>query len=88
MTGWLVSLVGLGLVLAAVLTSNVAIESAFGRSPGSLSWGPTLFRVLLALHGVLLIGMGFLRRRAPGDGATSKDAQERKTGAVVWICLG
>ena len=45
---------GTVLVLAAALVSNTSIEMALGRAPGSLLWGPALFRGLLAFHGALL----------------------------------
>lgn len=45
---------GLVLLLAALIPSS-AIEAAFGRAPGSLSWGPAMFRILLAFHALLLI---------------------------------
>ena len=51
-----VSLVGLICVLASGLVSNNVIEQlVLGNVNHSLSWGPTLFRVLLAFHGLLLI---------------------------------
>jgi hypothetical protein len=46
---------GFALLLAASLVSNSGIEAFLGRSPGSLSWGPRLFRLLLYFHAVLLI---------------------------------
>jgi 4-amino-4-deoxy-L-arabinose transferase-like glycosyltransferase len=39
----------------AALVSSGTVEHALGREAGSLSWGPSLFRVLLAVHGLLLI---------------------------------
>jgi mannosyltransferase len=53
------------LLLAAIFISNASWEALFGRAPGSLSWGPALFRVLLALHGAwLLAGSPAMRRPA------------------------
>ena len=49
-------------LLVAALASNTRIEQAFGRDPGSLAWGPTLWRVLLALHGCVLLAVGFWRK--------------------------
>lgn len=43
------------LLLLAALIPSAAVESAFGRAAGSLSWGPAMFRILLAFHGVLLL---------------------------------
>jgi hypothetical protein len=45
---------GLAAILAALIP-NAQIEQIFGRAPGSLSWGPALFRGLLAFHGCLLL---------------------------------
>ena len=56
------ALCGALLIVAAIAISNSAMEKAFGRSPHSLSWGPTLFRALLVLHGaILLIASAFPR---------------------------
>jgi hypothetical protein len=46
---------GILLLAASVLVSNPLLERAFGRQPGSLAWGPLLFRILLALHGLVLL---------------------------------
>jgi hypothetical protein len=56
---------GILLLAAAALPSNVLVEQAFGRPPHSLAWGPALFRVLLALHGLVLISANFLSRKQP-----------------------
>jgi mannosyltransferase len=55
-------LVGLTAVgLAAI--PNSSIESFFGRNPGELLWGPSLFRVLSLVHGLLLLAATrFVRR--------------------------
>jgi mannosyltransferase len=46
---------GIALVIAAGLLSNPGLEHAFGREPHSLTWGPALFRILLAFHGFALM---------------------------------
>ena len=51
-------------LLFALGLSNIRLEQAFGREPGSLAWGPALWRALLALHGGLLLAAA-LRRRLP-----------------------
>jgi mannosyltransferase len=55
-------LLGIIGLLAAALVSGAQLERAFGRPPGSLAWGPALFRVLLALHGCALLMAGLRRR--------------------------
>ena len=62
---WLWFAPGILLSGAAIGFSNTGIEAALGRSPGELQWGPALFRVLLGLHGLLLLAVGFTRLRAP-----------------------
>src|SRR5438105_2211650 len=55
---------GLALIAVAVLLSNGGIERALVSNPArSLSWGPALFRILLGVHGLALIGAAFLARR-------------------------
>ena len=56
---------GLLLVTAAAVFSGAGIERALGRSAGSLSWGPALFRLMLALHGSLLVTLGLTRTAPP-----------------------
>jgi hypothetical protein len=52
------------LLAASFRLSNVFVERAFGREAGSLAWGPELFRILLALHGLALVAASFIPRRA------------------------
>ena len=52
------------LLLFAVLVSNADYHQALlTNTSRSLSWGPTLFRVLLAVHGAALIVAGMVWRR-------------------------
>ena len=46
---------GLLVILLSAGVPGSSIEAALGRENGSLAWGPGLFRVLLALHGVVLM---------------------------------
>jgi len=58
---------GLGLILiaAAVAVADSDIEQAFrGSAEGQLTWGPALFRVMLGLHGFLLIFWARWSRRS------------------------
>jgi len=53
---YLVGLAGLLFATAGCALSNTAIERSMqSDSSRSLSWGPTLFRVLLVVHGLALI---------------------------------
>src|ERR1700676_989502 len=62
---WLAA-TGAGLVIAALLVPNAFFEQVSGRAPQSLVWGPTLFRILLALHGFILIFASFAKRQSSG----------------------
>src|SRR5688500_552295 len=81
---------GLLLTLAAVVVSNTAIEHALlGADAKSLSWGPTLFRAMLALHGLVLAAAGLTRLRTH---STFHDKPAPPlvppTPAAAWIALG
>ncbi len=73
---------GAGLAIAAILVPNAFFEQVSGRAPHSLAWGPTLFRVLLALHGIILMLASFAKRQS--DGGTLGAGMSRRT----WILLG
>jgi len=77
---WL-AIAGLILVAVAALWQNAQIEADFGREPHSLSWGPLLFRVMLALHGFVLAGASFLPRR----NGTSKLRESIDRGALLIL---
>ncbi|MFN0109136.1 MAG: glycosyltransferase family 39 protein [Blastocatellia bacterium] len=52
--------IGALLLLIAALVSNAAYHQALvTNAERSLAWGPTLFRALLAVHGLALIAAGF-----------------------------
>lgn len=48
------------LVLLAILVPSGTLEAVLRRQPGELAWGPLLFRVTLAFHGLFLL---YLSRR-------------------------
>ncbi|MCH8806866.1 MAG: glycosyltransferase family 39 protein [Planctomycetes bacterium] len=76
--------IGILLISAAGFVSGAAIENALlGDATGRLSWGPALFRALLALHGAVLAACGLhriLRRAAlqpPNELAARKTTSAR-----------
>ncbi len=88
------SAVGILLLLAAGLTSSESIERALlGEATGSLTWGPALFRALLALHGLILVVAGAtrIRRRTPRDQALHtqrlSEPTLKRTPAWAWAVL-
>jgi mannosyltransferase len=66
------------LIAAALLISSASLERLFGRQPHSLAWGPALFRVLLALHGLWLIAYA----RGPAHVARNRAQRAPRTGAA------
>jgi len=91
---WLgLAVMGGALVCLAGLLSSAAIEALLGRASGQLAWGPLLFRILLALHGLMLIAIGLFGARhrparpgwpvVPSDGSLGVEKIDRKT----WIIL-
>lgn len=77
-------LIGGALLLAALAVSNTQWEQLAGRPAGSLAWGPTLFRLLLAWHGALLL---LAARWRPAPGAPHAAALSPRTPAAVWAAL-
>ena len=56
---------GLAFIAAAVAIAGSDIERAFrGSAEGQLAWGPALFRVMLGVHGCLLIFWAYSIRRS------------------------
>jgi mannosyltransferase len=65
-------IVGTALLGTALGLSNSSIETGlFGQEAGSLEWGPALFRVLLAFHGVILAAAGLLPSPLPANHSTA-----------------
>lgn len=79
--------VGTLLLLAAALVSDADYHRALLTDTSrSLSWGPTLFRVLLAIHGLALVFAGLVwRKNAASTG--SEPAQRQKTDKTDYIIL-
>lgn len=74
---------GAAMIAFAVFVSNDSYGYALLQRDGSsLSWGPSLFRLLLALHGVLLIGLGSRRKRARLEHQSDTIGRERPAPTV------
>ncbi|MBX7060207.1 MAG: glycosyltransferase family 39 protein [Pyrinomonadaceae bacterium] len=76
----------------SVVAPNVAYGHFLVADTKDLSWGPTVFRCLLGLHGLLLIGYGaYWRRRnakAPLLDTSGEAPGEENTAAWVYWTLG
>ncbi len=73
--------VGSVLVGAAGLVSNSLIERTLLNDPSrTLAWGPSLFRVLLAGHGLVLVLIGVIWRRNAHD---TKNSRPLVSNAIV-----
>src|SRR4051812_19925054 len=83
---WLWFVPGILLGGAAIALINTRIEIALGRSPGELQWGPGLFRLLLAIHGCLLLAVGLTRLRSPETPARN-DFALTPSGPFPWGML-
>lgn len=79
---------GILLTGAAAVVSNGVLERALlSDMSRTLGWGATLFRALLAMHGVVLIIGGIVwRRRQPAKDVAALDSSI-KTSRTVWIAL-
>jgi uncharacterized membrane protein len=86
----------IGLALTAAFVHTVRWETWLGREPGSLTWGPTLFRALLAIHAIFaLLTAAWCIRTAPDseDGQPARwfeDADESSAGRknVALLAMG
>jgi len=74
---------GLLLIVTALVFSSTAMESLFSRPVGSLAWGPALFRILLALHGAVLVIWAF----AGAATSARPDKAAPKADRRVWFVL-
>lgn len=63
---------GVLLALSGIVLSNASIEKGLlGNAGGSLSWGPTLFRMLLVFHGITFVLLGWRYPKLPtGNSST------------------
>jgi mannosyltransferase len=82
---------GVFLLLVAAFWSGSQIERTFGRTPHSLSWGPALFRALLALHGLILLAAGGFRGQSPSpgvEGANTAIKSRRASRLILAAIVG
>lgn len=94
-TRWILLLAGAFLVTFAAVFSNAQYSSyLIGGTPDALSWGPTLFRILLLFHGVLLIAIAGLWPRFAPKANDNRDESVRndegpslRTAILVMIVL-
>lgn len=93
---WILVITGVLLIAVAGLVSNGMIERALvGDSGRSLVWGPTLFRALLAFHGLVLALAAIfwdrspLRRAScPAPGPTRDEpGGDQETSRATWFIL-
>jgi len=78
-------LCGVLLLAAAALVSNESIERGLVSDPArSLSWGTTLFRILLAGHGLALLVIAKLPINRPNPQSYSTARQRGVNGCGLW----
>jgi len=86
-----VALIVLGAVLlvATLAVSNSALERSLrGDATGALSWGPSLFRGLIAFHALLLLLLGIRGlRRAEDNGAVPAYREPHQTRRFPWVII-
>ena len=84
-------LLGAGIVIFAIGVSNDSYARVLlGGNGADLSWGPTLFRILLVLHGGLLVILGLTRkdstRRSDDDQISAiVDKESRTTPLAIGV---
>lgn len=81
-------LIGVVMMVFATVVANDTYERfLLGGNEKALSWGPTLFRILLVLHGGLLVAVSF-RRKNPAFGDDYVPAElERTAGRITPLVL-
>jgi mannosyltransferase len=79
---------GVFLIGIALVTSSSAFERVLNA--GELSWGPSLFRLLLGVHGIFLIVIGARCARAFGKELSPRNELKRSREPVetrTWLIL-
>ena len=83
--GVILILIGTAMVVFSIAVPNESYSRfLLGGYERDLSWGPTLFRILLALHGAVLIIVGWTRRRIATSGI-SDQASDPKPRMAPWV---
>ncbi len=88
--------IGIFLVLmgCALVVFSLSVSSAsygpflLGEENKDLSWGPALFRGLLAFHGLLLIVFGWTRKQSTSKTTKGSDSDVRTSPSVIGILIG
>jgi hypothetical protein len=83
---------GAAMLAVALLASNAVIERALLVDPArTLGWGVTLFRGLLAVHGLALLGVSVLAgRKRPATGSWQSDSRGESREEIwrpAWVIL-
>jgi mannosyltransferase len=84
------ALAGALFLLAAALVSNNALERALlSDATRSLSWGPTLFRLLLAGHGLalVLVALRLMKTSAATKLVAKSSATQHEASWYPWLVL-
>lgn len=83
---------GLCLIAVAALWSSLGLSRIPSLHADGPQWGPTLFRVLLAFHGLVLtaLGIGGLMgsRIGPRRNGRTTASTRHQTSKLAWIALG
>lgn len=81
-------IVGVAAVCFAVAVSNAGLtQMLLGQETKDLSWGTTLFRVLLFLHGGLLLAVSLLWKQPIETQQTNSADENTQTNSSVWLAL-
>ncbi len=76
------------IALAALLVPGSVIETGiFGRGQGELSWGPSLFKVLLFIHGAIIAFVGFRDRFSTSGTLQSTGSAGDRVAGWEWVIL-
>ncbi len=76
------------LLMCGALLSNSGWETLLlTNTSRSLGWGATLFRVLLAMHGITLLLAGWWWRKQPATDAAQPNPNTPTTSRTAWLIL-
>jgi mannosyltransferase len=88
LTSLLLLLLGSLLVALAIIVSGADYsQMLLGENAKDLSWGAPLFRMLLAFHGLLLIGVSFYWTQLTANNSETEKIKVEKTSSLIWISL-